>query len=82
MDCIPPELAAEIAERYMSAAADHQASRVIDAIKSVPDCTVSPSMIAQIATALAALCEHLPHDAQEVAQGYLDDLHDDMKGFA
>lgn len=82
MDVIPPELAAEIAEREMADAADRQASRVIAAIKAVPACLVSADMVAQIAAALGTMCGHLPHDARECAQGYVDDLHDDMRGFA
>lgn len=82
MDVIPAELAAAIAERELEEAADKQADRVIAAIKAVPACLVCPALVAQIAAALATMCNGLPPEAREVAQGYFDDCHDDMRGFA
>jgi hypothetical protein len=82
MDVISAELAAEIAEREIADAAHRQASRVIAAIRLVPAYAVCPELVAQIAAALGAMCTHLPPEAREIAQGYFDDCHDDMRGFA
>jgi hypothetical protein len=55
---------------------------VIAAIRLVPAYAVCPELVAQIAAALGAMCTHLPPEAREIAQGYFDDCHDDMRGFA
>ena len=81
MDVIHAELAAEIAEREIADAAHRHASRVIAAIRLVPAYAVCPELVAQIAAALGTMCAHLPPDAREIAQGYFDDCHDDMRGF-
>ncbi len=54
----------------------------INAIKAIPAYLVGTSVIADLAAALATLAGNLPSEAKDVAQGYLDDLHDDMRGYA
>jgi hypothetical protein len=81
MDFIPPYLAAEMATRELAEASDKHASRVIAAIRAVPGYAVSPELVAQIAAAFSTMCGELGPTAREIAQNYLDDLHDDMKRF-
>ncbi len=52
------------------------------AIKAIPPYLVSPTVIADLAAALATLAKELPSEPREIAVNYLDDLYDDMKGFA
>lgn len=54
---------------------------VLRAIRDMQAVMVSPAVIAAIAAALSQKAEALPEEARAVAQGYLDDLYDDMKGF-
>lgn len=53
-----------------------------DAIGRIPAYLATPAVIAAIATSLHALAMHLSEQPREVAEGYLIDLVDDMKGFA
>lgn len=57
-----------------------EASPLLKAIRQFPTYLVTPSLIADIAAATAGLCNHLPTEPKEIAQNYLDDLHEDMKG--
>ena len=52
------------------------------AIKAIPAHLVTPAVLAGLASALSTLAEGLSPAAREIAQAYLDDLHDDMCGFA
>jgi len=54
----------------------------IVAIKAIPRHLVTPSVIADLAAALATLAGALGAAPREVAHGYLDDLHEDMRRFA
>lgn len=66
-------------ERDSSAAAD----KVVAAITAVPQWAMTPALVAAVAQALHAQCLHLAHrNTREIAQGYLVDLADDMRGFA
>lgn len=73
------EEAARAAMERLEAAAPLPA---IAAIKSIPRHLVTPSVIADLAAALATLAGQLGNETREVAQNYLDDLHDDMRGYA
>lgn len=54
---------------------------VLRAIRDLQAVMVSPAVIAAIAAALSQKAAALPDEARAVAQGYFDDLYDDMKGF-
>lgn len=82
MDAIPAELLEQIAEREQAEAADVSASRVIAVIRAQQPFAITPEWFAQIAAALADKAKALREEPREVAQNYLDDLHDDMRGFA
>lgn len=80
MDIIPPSLAAELAEQEQAEAADSSATRVRNCILAQPDFAVTPEWLAQIAAALSGKVKCLPEKQREIAQNYLDDLSDDMRG--
>lgn len=54
---------------------------VLRAIRDLQAVIVSPAVIAAIAAALSQKAVALPEEAKAAAQGYLDDLYEDMKGF-
>lgn len=58
------------------------AAAAVCTIKAIPDWAVTPALVASIAAALSERANHLPPNAREWAQGYLDDCHDDMQHFA
>jgi hypothetical protein len=80
MDVIPPELMAQIAERDQDEAADCSASRVIAVIRAQQPFAITPEWFAQIAAALSERAKALREEPREIAQNYLDDLVDDMRG--
>lgn len=80
MDAIPAELLEQIAEREQAEAADISASRVIAVIRAQQPFAITPEWFAQIAACLSGMAQHMPNEPREIAQNYLDDLHDDMKG--
>jgi hypothetical protein len=82
MDVIPAELLAQIAEAEQAEAADSSASRVIAVIRAQPAFAITPEWMAQVAACLADKATLLREEPREVAQGYLDDLSDDMRGYA
>lgn len=81
MDVIPQELLEQIAERDQVEAADASASRVIAVIRAQQPFAITPEWFAQVAACLADKAKLLREEPREVAQGYLDDLHDDMRGY-
>lgn len=54
---------------------------VLRAIRDMQAVMVSPAVIAAIAAAISQKAAALPEEAKAAAQGYLDDLYEDMKGF-
>ena len=74
----PADIRASL-EHDSSVAAD----KIVAAIAAVPQWAMSPALLAAVAQALLSQCDHLVHRyTREVAQGYLTDLADDMRGFA
>lgn len=82
MDPYPAHLRAELAKSWQAVADQFAADDTRKAINAIPDCYLTPEVVAQIAACLSAKCKALSPSQAEVAQNYLDDLHDDMKGFA
>lgn len=80
MDAFPQAVMEELAKRSQDECADASASFICKAIKSQSDFAVTPEWVASIAAALSSKASALPSEPREIAQNYLDDLHDDMKG--
>ncbi|MBO9679526.1 MAG: hypothetical protein J7556_14890 [Acidovorax sp.] len=70
------------AQAWLERASTEAALPVAQAIKAIPAHLVTPGLLADLAAALSTLASGLGPAAREVAQAYLDDLHDDMHGFA
>lgn len=81
MDIYPPEIAAAKAAEWLAAAEQTAADAAIDQIRAIPDCVFTPLVMAQLVACLSRKAEALGPNSREVAQGYLDDCYDDMKGF-
>lgn len=80
MDAIPQAVMEEFAKRAQNQCADASAALICKTIKSHSDFVVTPEWLASIAAALSEKAKALPAEPREIAQAYLDDLHDDMKG--
>ena len=80
MGAIPQAVMEELAKRAQNECADASAAFICKAIKSQSDFAVTPEWLASIAAALSEKAKALPPEPREIAQAYLDDLHDDMKG--
>lgn len=76
----------DVLERVACAALENAELVIADearsAIGRIPAYLATPAVIAAIATSLHALAMHLSEQPRDVAEGYLIDLIDDMKGFA
>ena len=80
MDAIPQAVMEELAKRAQDRCAGVSATFICKAIKSQSDFAVTPEWLASIAAALSEKAKALPAEPREIAQAYLDDLYDDMKG--
>lgn len=80
MDALPPSVMEEMAKRHQDECADASSTFICKAIRSQSDFVVTPEWVASIAAALSNKASALPLEPREIAQAYLDDLHDDMKG--
>ena len=75
------ELQQAAAERAQQEAADEDTGRAVrEAIKNIPAWAFTPGVLADIAACLAEKAKALGASTAEIALGYLDDLHDDMRG--
>lgn len=81
MDIYPPEIAAAQAAEWLARAEQAAADAAIAQIRAIPDCVFTPLVMAQLVAALSSKAEALGPNSREIAQGYLDDCYDDMKGF-
>lgn len=82
MDPLPESVRNEIAARWLADAEITAADEARAAIRHIPACVFTPRVMADLAACLAEQAKHLPQEPREVAQGYLDDLFEDMRGFA
>ena len=80
MDAIPQAVIEELAKRGQERYSDTSAAFICKAIKSQSDFVVTPKWVASIAATLSDKAKALSSEPREIAQNYLDDLHDDMKG--
>ena len=80
MDALPQAVMEELAKRSQQECSDASATFICKAIKSQSDFAVTPEWVASIAAALSEKAKALPAEPRQIAQDYLDDLHDDMKG--
>ena len=80
MDAIPQAVMEELANNDQERCAEASAAFICKAIKSQSDFVVTPEWVAAIAAALSDKAKALSSEPREIAQAYLDDLHDDMKG--
>jgi len=81
MDIYPPEIAAAQAAEWLARAEQTAADAAIAQIRAIPDCVFTPLVMAQLVAALSGKANALGPHSREIAQGYLDDCYDDMKGF-
>lgn len=80
MDALPQAVMEELAKRSQQECSDASATFICKAIKSQSDFVVTPEWVASIAAALSSKASAMSTEPREIAQDYLDDLHDDMKG--
>ena len=80
MDPYPAQLLEQRASAALQDAELTASSDARDAIARIPSHLVTPAVIAAIATSLYDKSNALSPHAQELAQGYLFDLIDDMQG--
>lgn len=71
----------EAARIWLNHASSEAGMQAIKSIKSIPEYLVTPTLIADLAAALSTLSNGLTPIQRDVAQNYLDDLHDDMLGY-
>lgn len=81
MDIYPPEIAAAQAAEWLARAEQTAADAAIAQIRAIPDCVFTPLVMAQLVAALSSKAKALGPHSREIAQGYLDDCYEDMKGF-
>lgn len=82
MDPLPESVRNEIAARWLADAESTAANEAREAIRRIPACVFTPRVMADLAACLAEQAKHLPQESRDVARGYLDDLFEDMRGFA
>ena len=70
------------AQAWLERASTSAMLPAVQAIKAIPAHLVTPALIADLASALSTLANGLGPTARDLAQNYLDDLYDDMKGLA
>lgn len=77
------ELQQAAERRTRQEVADENAGRAARAaIKAIPEWAFTPGVLADLAACLAEKAKALSPNTAQIAQNYLDDLHDDMRGMA
>lgn len=81
MSAVPQEIYERMAANDRINASKASANLMVHMIKSQSPFAITPEWFADVAAALSSAAEYMPDKEKEIAQNYLDDLHDDMRDY-